>query len=194
MSSAGRCRLYHCWIALSHTNCGLRATRGGRQVAWLHATWGHFSHGTAADEVCPISHCTVCHRKQWVVFCWILHDDVIKWKHFPRNWPFVREIHRSPVNFPHKGQWRGALMFSLIYAWINDWVNNREAGDLRRQHGHYDVIVMCNLLLTCPIWWEDITCVYWYICRKLACNLSQIASSRTFNQGGSNHFHYMECF
>ena len=71
-----------------------------------------------------------------------LHDDVIKWKHFPRNWPFVREIHRSPVNFPHKGQWRGALMFSLIYAWINDWVNNREAGDLRRQHGHYDVIVM----------------------------------------------------
>ena len=71
-----------------------------------------------------------------------MHDDVIKWKHFPRNWPFVREIHRSPVNFPHKGQWRGALMFSLIYAWINDWVNNREAGDLRRQHGHYDVIVM----------------------------------------------------
>ena len=70
------------------------------------------------------------------------HDDVIKWKHFPHNWPFVREIHRSPVNFPHKGQWRGALMLSLIYAWINDWVNNREAGDLRRQHGHYDVIVM----------------------------------------------------
>ena len=70
------------------------------------------------------------------------HDDVIKWKHFPRNWPFVREIHRSLVNFPHKGQWRGALMFSLIYAWINDWVNNHEAGDLRRQHGHYDVIVM----------------------------------------------------
>ena len=33
-------------------------------------------------------------------------------------------------------------MFSLIYAWINDWVNSREAGDLRRQNGHYDVIVM----------------------------------------------------
>ena len=74
------------------------------------------------------------------------HDDVIKWKHFPRNWPFVLEIHRSPVNFPHKGQWRGALMFSLIYAWINDWVNNHEAGDLRRQHGHYDVIVMDCLI------------------------------------------------
>ena len=71
-----------------------------------------------------------------------LHDDVIKWKHFPRYWPFVRGIHRSPVNSPHKGQWRGALMFSLICAWINGWVNNREACDLRRHHAHYDVIVM----------------------------------------------------
>ena len=70
------------------------------------------------------------------------HDDVIKWKHFPHNWPFVRGIHRSPVNSPHKGQWRGALMLSLICAWINDWVNNREAGDLRRNRVHYDVIVM----------------------------------------------------
>ena len=71
-----------------------------------------------------------------------VHDDVIKWKHFPRNWPFVRRIHRSPVNSPHKGQWRGALMFTLICVWINGWVNNREAGDLRRYRGHYDVIVM----------------------------------------------------
>ena len=39
----------------------------------------------------------------------------------------------------------GALMFSLIFAWINDWVNNREAGDLRRKHGHYDVIVMMRV-------------------------------------------------
>ena len=72
------------------------------------------------------------------------HDDVIKWKHFPRYWPFVREIHRSPVNFPHKGQWRGALMFSLNCARMNGWVNSREAGDLRRYRVHYDVIVMFN--------------------------------------------------
>ena len=69
------------------------------------------------------------------------------WRHqmetFSRNWPFVRGIHRSPVTSPHKGQWRGALMFSLICVWINDWVNNREAGDLRRYRTHYDVIVMC---------------------------------------------------
>ena len=47
-----------------------------------------------------------------------------------------------PVNSPHKGQWRGALMLSLICAWIHNWVNNREAGDLRRHRGHYDVTLM----------------------------------------------------
>ena len=56
-------------------------------------------------------------------------------------WPFVRGIHRSPANSPHKGQWHGALMFPLI-SWINGWVNNGEAGDLRRHHAHYDVTVM----------------------------------------------------
>ena len=42
------------------------------------------------------------------------YDDVIQWKHFPLYWPFVWGIHRPPVNSPHKGQWRGALVFSLI--------------------------------------------------------------------------------
>ena len=80
------------------------------------------------------------YHHQWVTET---NDDVIKWKHFPRYWPFVRGIHRSPVNSPHKGQWRGALMLSLICAWKkNGWVNNRKAGDFRRHHAHYDVIVM----------------------------------------------------
>ena len=82
-----------------------------------------------------------CSHVVGISYCFC-HDGVIKWKHFPRYWPFVREIHRSPVNFPHKGQWRGALMFALICVWINGWVNNREAGDLRRYRSHYDVIVM----------------------------------------------------
>ena len=43
---------------------------------------------------------------------------------------------------PHKDQWRGALMFTLICVWINDWVNDHEAADLRRYRTHYDVIVM----------------------------------------------------
>ena len=75
----------------------------------------------------------------------LYHDDVIKWKHFPCYWPFVRGIHRRPVNSPHKGQWRGALIFSLICARINSWVNNREVCDLRRHRAHYDVIVMCPM-------------------------------------------------
>ena len=50
---------------------------------------------------------------QPVYFSAGMHDDVIKWKHRPRYWPLVRGIHRSLVNSPHKGQWRGALIFFL---------------------------------------------------------------------------------
>ena len=80
--------------------------------------------------------------------CHILnrHEDVINWKHLLRYWSIVRGIHRSPVNSPHKGQWRRALIFSLICVWINSWVNNRKAGDLRRYRAHYDVIVMNGIL------------------------------------------------
>ena len=70
------------------------------------------------------------------------HDDVIKWRLFSCYWPFVQGIHRSPVNSPHNGQCRGAFMFSLISARTNDWVNNRDADDLRRHRAHYDVTVM----------------------------------------------------
>ena len=61
---------------------------------------------------------------------------------FSCYWPFVRGINRWPVNSPPKGQWRETLMFSLICAWTNCWINNRDAGDLRRYRVHYDVIVM----------------------------------------------------
>ena len=77
------------------------------------------------------------------LFRWT-YDDVIKWKHFPRYWPFVRGIHRWPVNSPHKDQWRRALIFSLIYAWTNGRINPRDAGDLRRHRVHYDITVMIN--------------------------------------------------
>ena len=60
------------------------------------------------------------------------HYDVIKWKHFPRYWPFVRGIQWSPANSPHKDQWRGTLMFFFICAWTNGWINHGDAGDLRR--------------------------------------------------------------
>ena len=77
------------------------------------------------------------------------HDDIIKRKHFPHYWPFVRGIHRSPVNSPHKGQWRGAWMFSLICVWTNNGVNNRDASDLRCHHTHYNITLnaMANAAL-----------------------------------------------
>ena len=56
----------------------------------------------------------------------VTYNDVIKWKHSPRYWPFVW----SPVNSPPKGQWRGALVFCLICAWIIGWENKDQAGDL----------------------------------------------------------------
>ena len=70
------------------------------------------------------------------------------WRHqmgtFSVLMALVRGIHRSPVNSPHKSQWRGALMFSLICLdqIEQSWASNRDAGDLRRHHVHYGVAVM----------------------------------------------------
>ena len=55
------------------------------------------------------------------------------------------DIYRSPVNSPHRGQLRGALMLYLIRALINSWINNREAGDLKRIRAHYDVTVTISI-------------------------------------------------
>ena len=91
----------------------------------------------------------------------LVHDDVIKWKHFPCHWPFVRGIHRWPVNSPHKGQWRSALMFSLIGSWINISVNNGEAGDLRQHCVHYDFTVMLSKFQIHSHWSGDINQEIW---------------------------------
>ena len=97
----------------------------------------------------------------WLIKVYIVHNDVIKWIHFPRYWPFVRGIQRLPVNSPHKGQWHGALMFSLICAWINRWVNNREAGDLRRHCTHCDVIVMIQRVVLSNLITPDLYACTW---------------------------------
>ena len=105
----------------------------------------------------PVSHilcCHSCYRQNH-------HDDVNKWKHFPRDWPFVRGIPRWSVNSPQIGQWRLALMFSLIYAWINTRVNHREAGGLRRYRDHYDVTVMTE-------WPRFIVKSVWILCWNLS--------------------------
>ena len=79
-------------------------------LCWYHATgWVWWKSGLRAVAMWSSSSFT---KSQWEI-----HDDVIEWKHFPRYWHCVREIQRSPVNFPHKGQWQGALVFSLFCAW-----------------------------------------------------------------------------
>ena len=79
-------------------------------------------------------------QKIWYQWC------NLWWRHqldtFPALLAFVREIHRFPIISPHKGHWRGTLMFSLICTWINGCVKNREAGDLGRNRAHYYVTVM----------------------------------------------------
>ena len=115
-------------------------------------TWALSLHGKAWESIIGYG----ANKSQSILrSCFIIlrHDDVIKWKHFPRYWPFVRGIHRSSVNSPHKGQWRGALIFSLICVWINDWVNDREAGDSWRYCAHNDVIIMMYFM-------------YWSECRR----------------------------
>ena len=80
----------------------------------------------------------------------------------------------APGEFPAKGQWGGALMFSLIYVWINGWVNNRKAGDLRRYRAHYDVTVMNEKILNLHCWLEHHSELYVCLCLKplvLYCHL-----------------------
>ena len=70
-------------------------------------------------SVKPGFNCSWKIKTKW--FSWIskssTHDYVINWKHFPRYWPVVLGIYQSPVNSPHKGQWRRALIFSIVCAW-----------------------------------------------------------------------------
>ena len=133
---------------------------------WIHwaCTIIHISFWEYAERsrgiACLLSHSVACHHcwhwywgGEWGVptasvnwecsfcrpcFC-SNHDDVLKWKHFPHYWAFVRWIHWSPVNSSR--HWRGVL-FSFKCAWINGCETNRKAGDLRRHRADYDVTVM----------------------------------------------------
>ena len=71
----------------------------------------------------------------------VIHDVVIKWKHFPQYWLFARGIHRSWW-IPRTKASHAELLSSMICPRINCWVNNRKAGDLRRHRAHYDTTVM----------------------------------------------------
>ena len=79
------------------------------------------------------------------------HDDVIKWKHFRVLLALFEGNPPVTGSSPHKGQWCRALMSSLICAWIYGWVNNQDAGDLRRYRADYDVTLMSLQLANCGV-------------------------------------------
>ena len=100
--------------------------------------------------ICEIGHFlvvyTICSWDQWQFKALLNHVNSTWWCHQMETFSALLAICAGnspvPVNSPHKGQWRGALMFPLICARINDWVYNREAGDLRHHRGHYGISVM----------------------------------------------------
>ena len=115
----------------------------------------------------------------------------------------LRGIHRSPVNSPHKGQWRGALMFSLICAWISSWVNNGEAGDSKRHFAHYDVTVICSMLLNghpVNMYGSSVYCLHEMHCSEsgiwetnnIFCNYKLVCSSPSMSH--QHHYNACKCF
>ena len=82
----------------------------------------------------------------FTMYLYRFHDDVIKWKHFPHYWSFLC-WGNSPVTgeLTSQGPVTRSFEFSSLCGWTNGWVNNRNAGDLRRDRAQYDVIVMCPI-------------------------------------------------
>ena len=72
----------------------------------------------------------------------VIHDDVTKWKNFPRYWPLCGEF--TGNRWIPLAKASDAELWCLLWSpsRINNWVNNREAGYLRRHRAHYDVIVV----------------------------------------------------
>ena len=153
----------HCCWVLMITASGYSCSLLGTQDLW------------------SISTCYRCHNYSKLIH-WprgdvirILHNGIIKWKHFPHYRPFVWGIHWSPVNSPHKVQWHRALMFSLIYTWKNGWVNNGDASDLRNHRAHYDVMVMKHVISKC---------IYYNLNRSrcnIRCNSAQLVKKHLSN-------------
>ena len=102
-----------------------------------------------------------------------------RWRHqmetFSALLAICAGIHRSPVNSPYKGQWRGAFMFCLISTRMNGWVNNRESGNLRLHHAHYDVTVMTR---GSQLVFSNIVCNYWlYLYHSSEINANALVSA-----------------
>ena len=134
------------WWHLNDLNLGINSLN----------TWAQFSMNLASYKYRK-SHCIEpfenANRECWVHMMTSSNGNI-----FPGYWPFVRGIHRPPMNAPHKGHWRGASMPSLFCAWANGWVNNPGAGNLGRHCVHYDVTVIIYLFEYSNSIWNLTSC------------------------------------
>ena len=105
------------------------------EINMAYIQWKH------ACKCVPV-HLTL--RKYWwnvqvsvyqLISLWKIRDDVIKWKHFPRYWPFVRGTQRSPMDSPHKGQCRSVPDKQL---------SKQSRTNLRRHRAHYHTIAILS--------------------------------------------------
>ena len=118
-----------------------------QSVPWLWMGWRRASPG---------------HHQPW--YWW---TGPLWWRHQMETFSALLAscVGNSPVpgEFPTQRPVTRNFEFTLISARINGWVNNREAGDLRRHRIHYEVTVMCFS-------WGGFstTCMYYYgICRGI---------------------------
>ena len=108
-------------------------------ITWMTAEWNFHRIWITMEK--PSWYCLLYYviDSRHVFPYWDIHASPW-WRHQMESFSTLLAI--CAGNSPHIGQWRGVLMFSLIYVWINGWVNNGEAGDLRRYRTHYDVTVI----------------------------------------------------
>ena len=96
----------------------------------------------------------------------LVHDDVIKWKNFPRWWPFVRGIHRSRwFETPSRSLWRhcnGRQCYLLSTPGIRNFVMKWHYSSC------YKVIIL--LFIWCLLQMYQISLIVSLNNRKYNCN------------------------
>ena len=100
-------------------------TRSKKVKSWTYWSLGRHVRLEAGDYIIIII-LWVSKRRDFYSNC---HDDVIKWKHFSRYWPFVMGIQWLPVDSSHKGP--GVRSFDVFF---DLRLNKQLSKQLRRWH------------------------------------------------------------
>ena len=133
---------YMSWIDWADISCSLQSAKWVQIVPWVCVWMCVYLFGTSCC-LHDLSQ-TVLEYSCKLLLKILSHDDVIKWKHFPRYWPFVRCAGNSPATGEFPTQRPVTRSFDVFFdlRLINGWVNNGEAGDLRRHRAQYIVTIM----------------------------------------------------